>query len=418
MDPDIKKLVEETQGLVANFKAENDKALEAGTKEHAETKGKIDKMLEDITANMEAKQKFEERLAVVESMKNSQIPQGQEDKVAQFKKRRVELFNEFARKNDAQLNFASFLKTSGYEEEFKAMSVDSQPDGGFLVLPEIIAPERTRIFETTNMRSVARVIPISSDVLEFPMRDRSRVGASKVGERDSRETTGTRQLSLKRIQTNEIYSYPEITQKMLDDSMIDVMAWIAEDTLEDFSIFENTSFVSGSGEGEARGFLTYPAWATNGTYENEKIEQVASGAAGGFLSDGIIDVQNSLKEGYQPGAKWMIKRASFKKIAQLKDGQGNYLFNRSLDKNVGNPFDLLNAPVMFGNDMPVAAADSLSLAYGDFNKGYMIVDRIGIRTLRDPYTNKPYIGFYSTKRYGGDVYNWEAIKLQKLAVSL
>ena len=418
MDPDIKKLVEETQGLVANFKAENDKALEAGTKASAETKQKIDKMLEDIATNMETKQKFEERLAVVESMKNSQIPVGQEEKVAQFKQKRIELFNKFARKHDAQLDFASYLKAEGMEEELKAMSVDSQPDGGFLVLPEIIAPEKTRIFETTNMRSVARIVPISSDALEFPMRDRSRAGASKVGEREARAKTGTRQLSLKRIQTYEIESFPEVTQKMLDDSAIDIMAWIAEDTLEDFSIFENTSFVSGSGEGEARGFLTYPAWAENGTYENNKIEQVASGAAGGFLADGIIDLQSSLKEEYQPGAKWMLKRASFKKIAQLKDGQANYLFNRSLDKNIGSPFDILNAPVMFGNDMPVAAADSLSLAYGNFNKGYMIVDRIGIRTLRDPYTNKPYIGFYSTKRYGGDVYNWEAIKIQKLAMSL
>ena len=163
-----------------------------------------------------------------------------------------------------------------------------------------------------------------------------------------------------------------------------------------------------------RGFLTYDAWAAAGVYERDKIEQINMGAAAALAADGLIEVQNSLKEAYQGNATWGMKRATFGKALQLK-GNDSYFFSPVLLRDGQSSIQLLGKPVVFMDDMPAVAANALSVAYGDFRTGYTILDRVGLQVLRDPYTNKGFITYYTTQRVGGDVTNFDAIKIGKVA---
>jgi HK97 family phage major capsid protein len=177
---------------------------------------------------------------------------------------------------------------------------------------------------------------------------------------------------------------------------------------------ENTAFVLGDGSQKARGFLALPAWGAAGVYERFKLEQINSGVSASFTGDGVKALQNAVIEAYQPGSIFGIKRASFVQITTLKDGNGAYLLN-PLSLAQGDDKILLGKPVVFMDDIPAIAADALAMVYGDFSVGYTVVDRIGFRVIRDEVTAKPFVLFYTTKRTGGDVTNYEALKIQKLA---
>jgi len=204
---------------------------------------------------------------------------------------------------------------------------------------------------------------------------------------------------------------------MLDDAGFDIESWLTKKVTEKLSRVENTAFVSGTGVNSPKGVLGYTKWTTNGTYERNKIEQVISGTDGEFTADGLIDTQNALKEDYQGNASWLIKRASFGSIIKLKNGQGEYLINPFLLAQGGDKV-LLGKPVVFANDVAAVATDALCAVYGDFKQGYTIVDRFGFRVIRDEFTSKPYVKFYTTKRVGGACTNYEALKINKLGDSL
>lgn len=292
--------------------------------------------------------------------------------------------------------------------ESKALSVGSDPDGGYLVPAATAEKIVKRIFETSPIRTVASVMEIGSDRVEFLVdKDEAETGGW-VAETGVRAETATPQLAKHTIAVHEQYAEPRASQKLLDDSAIDAEAWLMEKVADKFARTENAAFVAGDGAGKPRGFLTYPAgtgW--------EEIEQLNSGAAAGLTADGLIDLQNALKPAYQANAAWLMKRASVREIRKLKDLDGQYLWQPGLGQ--GEPALLLGHPIVMADDMPGVAANALALAYGDFRSGYQIVDRIGIRVLRDPFTAKPQVKFYTTKRVGGDVVNFEAIKLQKIA---
>ena len=186
------------------------------------------------------------------------------------------------------------------------------------------------------------------------------------------------------------------------DAGFNIEEWLAGKVTRRLTREENLAFVTGDGSQKPKGFLSLPAWAVNGTYERGAIEQISSGAAGAFTGDGVKALQNSLIEEYQASAIFGLKRASFQQIITLKDGNGAYLLDpRSM--KVGDTMTLLGKQVVFMDDMPAVAADSLSMVYGDFGVGYTIVDRIGFRVIRDEITQKGCVLFYTTKRTGGDV---------------
>jgi HK97 family phage major capsid protein len=292
--------------------------------------------------------------------------------------------------------------------ESKALSVGSDPDGGFLVTPAMSQAIVKTVTENSPLRAIASVETISTDSLEI-IQDYNLAAAGWTTETGAVAETNTPQIAKSTITAFELYAQPKATQKLVDDSAIDIEAWVAQKVAEVFSKMENTAFISGNGTSQPKGILTYASGTSWG-----QVEQVNSGLAAGVTADGLIKLYYALKEDYARRATFIMNRAVLQSVRLLKEATTDqYLWQPGLA--AGAPDTLLGVPVVQAVDMPVAAANSLSIAVGDFGRAYQIVDRIGIRTLRDPFTEKPFVKFYTTKRVGGAVVNFEALKLQRLA---
>ncbi len=310
--------------------------------------------------------------------------------------------------------FCSYLRKGTEDDlaflEKKALSVGSDPDGGYLVTQQMSGSIVEKVYETSPMRQLASVESISSDALEVLEETTEAVAGWSASETAAVADTDTPDFVKKVIAVHELFAQPKATQKLLDDASVDVEAWLSEKLVDVFSRKENAAFINGTGTGHPKGILTYPA-GTSAT----QIEQVNSGSAGNVTADSLIQLYYALKEEYAAHATFLMNRATVQQARLLKESTTDqYLWNPGL--SAGAPDTLLGVPVMQAADMPAPTASSLSVALGDFSRAYQIVDRTGLRVLRDPYTEKPFVKFYSTKRVGGDVINTEAIKLLNLAV--
>lgn len=306
------------------------------------------------------------------------------------------------------------------ELQTKAMSVIADQQGGYMVPTEMADRIVTRQFETTPMRKLATVMSISSEAVEM-LRDTNEAEAQWVSELDARADTDQGTIGRIRIPVHELHAQPKATQKLLDDASINVEEWLVSRVADKFSRRENAAFVSGDGVGQPRGFLSYTTEATGDASRSWGVlEHVATGTSGAFPSSGgadlLITLMNKLKSGYLPKASWLMPRAVIDTIRKFKEsGTGAYVWQPSLQ--AGEPSTLLGYPVVLAEDMPTMAAGSLSAAFGNFAEGYTIVDRVGLNVLRDPYTAAPFVKFRCTKRVGGDVVNFEAIKLLRFATA-
>jgi len=302
-------------------------------------------------------------------------------------------------------------------DEIKALSVGSDPDGGYTVTPDMSGRIAALVRETSPMRQVANVITIGTDALEG-IHDLNEATSGWVGETEARTETAAPKIGEYRIPVHEQYAEPHATQKLLDDSLFNIEEWLAQKIAERLARMENESFIHGNGVKKPRGFLTYAA-GTPGASAFDVIEQLPSGASGAFAAedpgDALINLVYALKSAYREKAVFMMKRSTLAEVRKLKDGNDNYLWQPDFQMQQGGT--LLGFNVIEAEDMPAIGTDSLSIAFGDFNAGYQIVDRQGIRILRDSFTAKPYVKFYTTKRVGGDVVNFEAIKLMKFSAS-
>ena len=320
---------------------------------------------------------------------------------------------------------AAFIKACRYgeralsddeEKALKAMSVGSDPDGGYLVPADMAGRMVTKIYDSSPIRQIADVQPTSRDAVEG-MEDTGEADSGWVAETGTRTDTSNPQLGKWRIPVHEQYAQPKATQQLLDDAETDVEAWLVNKVGDKLARRENTAFVTGDGVGKPRGFTTYPTAATAdalrtwGTLEHIVTGTSASLGVGTAAVDKLIDVTTSLKPAYRQGANWVMSRTLVGDVRKLRDGQGMYIWLPNMQATA--PSSLLGHPITEAEDMPAKAADSLSIAFGNFRVGYQIVDRQSIRVLRDPYTDKPYVKFYSTKRVGGGVVHYEAIKLMK-----
>lgn len=308
--------------------------------------------------------------------------------------------------------FTTYLRKgmdAGLEQfESKALSVGSDPDGGYLVTSTMSQAIVKVIAEHSPMRESASVEVISSDALEM-IQDKDEAGAGWTSETTTVSDSTTPQIAKKSIPVHELYAQPKATQKLVDDSAIDIEAWLAEKISEVFYRLENAAFINGTGVGQPRGILTYSAGTDWG-----KIQQINSGSSGAVTTDGLIKLYYALKEEYAQRATFLMNRSVLQSVRLLKNSTTEqYIWQPGLA--AGAPDTLLGVPVKQAADMPTATGNSLSVAVGDFARAYQIVDRTGIRVLRDPFTEKPFVKFYTTKRVGGDVVNFEAIKIQKLA---
>lgn len=292
------------------------------------------------------------------------------------------------------------------------LTTQSDPDGGYLV-PDQMEASIDRVLGTVSaIRSISRVVQVGTDEYAKLV---SLGGAQSgwVGEEAARPETGTPTLSKILVTSGEIYANPMATQRSLDDAAFDAEAWLAEEVSIEFAEKEGAAFWNGNGLNKPKGIRNYTTVA-NGSYAWGKVGFVATGAAAAFASsnpaDAIIDLHYSLKAGYRNGANFLTSDAVLGTVRKFKDGQGNYLW---APPTADAPASILGKPVVTDDNVDALGAGAFPMAFGNFQRGYLITDRVGIRVLRDPYTNKPNVGFYTTKRVGGGIVNFEAIKLLK-----
>jgi len=301
------------------------------------------------------------------------------------------------------------------DEERKAMSVGVDPDGGYFVTPDMSGRVVTRLFDLSPIRQIANVQAISSDRLEG-IEDINEADAGWVGETGTRSDTNTPQVGKYEIPVHEMYAQPKATQKLLDDSSVDIEGWLSGKVTDKFARVEGAAFIVGNGIAKPRGFTTYTTAATADASRTwGELEHVATGVNADFAAtnpaDHLFDLEAAFKPGYLAGASWVTRRSVIVKVRKFKGSDNNYLWQPGLQ--AGKPSTLIGYPVVMAEDMPALAEDSLSMALGDFKLGYQIVDRLGIRILRDPFTDKPYVKFYTIKRTGGAVVHFECIKFIK-----
>ena len=300
--------------------------------------------------------------------------------------------------------------------EGKALSAGTGADGGYLVPPETETAVNRALKAISPIRAIASVRQVSGNVYKKPFATTG-AGTGWVGETVARPQTTTPTLAELAFPTMELYAMPAATQSLLDDTAVNIDQWIAEEVRLAFASQEGQAFVTGDGINKPKGFLAYDTIA-NASWEFGKLGYLSTGVAGGFPasspSDKLIDLAYAVKAGYRANGSFVMNRSTQATVRKRKDADGQYLWQPAALP--GGNSTLLGFPVVESEDMPDVAANSLSVAFGDFQRGYLIVDRIGISVLRDPFSAKPYVLFYTTKRVGGGVQDFEAIKLLKFAV--
>lgn len=303
--------------------------------------------------------------------------------------------------------------------ELKSFSGASGPEGGFAVPQEIDALIGRTLKNISPIRSIATVVQTGSAGYRKLVTNGG-TPSGWVSETAGRPETGTPNFNEIAPPTGELYANPAASQAMLDDAAFDVEAWLADEIAREFAQAEGAAFVGGSGVNQPRGFLNAPV-----TDELDDIrafgslQYIPSGAAGAFAGadgeDALVDLVHALKPAYRQGANFVMNSTTLAQIRKFKTTDGAFLWQASLAS--GQPDTLLGYPVVEAEDMPDVAADSLSIAFGNFRAGYLIAERSATSILRDPFTNKPFVHFYATKRVGGQVMNSEAIKLMQFSLS-
>lgn len=301
--------------------------------------------------------------------------------------------------------------------ELKALSRQSDPDGGYLVPAETESEIGRVLSQASPIRAIADVRQVSASTLKKPIATTGTL-AGWVGETEARPETAAPVLSELEFPTMELYAMPAATQALLDDSAVDIEQWLAAEVQIAFAEQEGSAFVSGDGVRKPRGFLSVDT-VDDSAWSWGRLGTLPTGADGAFAAvnpeDALVDLVYALKAGYRANAHWVMNRSTQAEIRKFKDADGNYLWQPGLA--AGQAATLLNFPITEAEDMPDIASGATAIAFGDFRRGYLVVDRLGVRTLRDPYTRKPYVLFYTTKRVGGGVQNFEAIKLLKFATA-
>lgn len=435
MNEEIKKAIEGIRSAFELFKKDNDKAVSM-----LATKGHVDSLLKEKVERInaaisEGQGKLQAKLDELELKLNRvDLLGGQDGADAKEFKKELESFGrligaeslpapealvEYKKGMNHYLRFGA----NGFNPDMRAtMSVGSEPEGGYWVTPDRSGRIIKFVYETSPMRQVASVMSIGTDALEGLYDLDEGVSGGWVAELQARGETGTPKIGSYRIPVHEQFAQPRTTQKVLDDANVDVGAWLEGKTSDILSRTENTAFLLGDGAGKPRGMLTYPHGIPLGTSPQafKVVERTATGAAGAFAAsdpgDSLIDLIFSLKAIYRTRARFMMARKTVGETRKLKDGQGNYLWQPDFQQTAAGR--LLGFGITEAEDMPQIAANSLSISFGDHKQAYQIVDRQGIRVLRDPFTNKGSVLFYTTKRVGGDITNFDALKLLRFAVAV
>ncbi|MBC7155317.1 MAG: phage major capsid protein [Rhodobacteraceae bacterium] len=319
--------------------------------------------------------------------------------------------------------FGAYLRTGdddglrGLVLEGKALNSAVAAEGGYLVDPQTADTIRSVLNSTASIRSIANVVHVEATSFDVLV-DHTDVGtgwASETGPVAESDTPAIERIS---IPLHELSAMPKASQRLLDDSAFDIEGWLAGRIADKFSRAEAAAFIAGNGVDKPRGFLDH-AKVTQGAWTWGSLGYVATGNAGDFAtvnaSDAIVDLVYALGATYRANAAFVMNSKTAGAVRKMKDADGRFLWSDGLA--AAQPARLMGYPVMIAEDMPDIAASSFAIAFGDFRAGYTIADRPDLRVLRDPFSAKPHVLFYATRRVGGDVSDFAAIKLLKFAVS-
>ncbi|HHJ4379962.1 TPA: phage major capsid protein [Citrobacter freundii] len=392
---DVEQVAQELQAKFDAFKEKNDKRLEAVEQEKGKLAGEVETLNGKLSELDELKSALEEELKQVKRPAG-----GPQSKAASEHK-------------TAFIGFMRKGKDDGLRElERKALQVGVDEDGGYAVPEELDRTILNILKDEVVMRQEATTITVGGANYK-KLVNLGGTASGWVGETDARPETDASKLGQIEPFMGEIYGNPQATQTMLDDAFFNVEDWINSELAIEFAEQEEIAFTSGNGTKKPKGFLAYAS-----TLDPDKtrafctLQHILSGAAAGVTADAIIKLVYTLRKVYRNGAKFMMNNNSLFAIRILKDSEGNYLWRPGLE--LGQPSSLAGYGVAENEQMPDIAADAKAIAFGNFKRGYTIVDRIGTRILRDPYTKKPFVGFYTTKRTGGMLVDSQAIKLLQI----
>lgn len=314
--------------------------------------------------------------------------------------------------------FDGYLKTGqSFGLELKAGLSTAANSAGYVVPEQTERAIERRLMAGSPMREIASVRTVGAGVFRKPV-STAGLAAGWVAETAARPETDPATLALLEFPSADLYASPAATQSLLDDALIDLDEWLASEVEDAFAAQETSAFVTGDGVNKPKGFLSYDIVA-EADHAWGEIGYVASGAAGAFAptspTDRLIDLVYAPKARYRPNGRFVMNRKTVSAVRKFKDSDGGYIWQPA--QRPGETASLLGYPVTEIETMPDVAANSAAIAFGDFQRGYLIVDRAGVRVLRDPYSAKPYVLFYTTKRVGGGVQNFDAIKVMKFAAS-
>jgi len=402
MTLETKEALENLTRSFETFKSANDERLA-----EIESKGQADVITEEkldrLNREMNRIQGIAEGMHVAAGRPNLSVKQDQ-DMVKMAQKRHF--FEGFIRKGHTQ------------NLDQKALSTTVNTDGGYAVPVELDQQIDERLRDLSPIRAEANVVAIGSSKYK-KLVNVGGITSGWISETGARLETATPTLQEITPPLGEIYANPAATQTMLDDANFSVDKWLSEELAEEFSYQENGAFVNGSGINQPKGFLQYTvSTAGDDSRTFGDIQALKTGVAGDWTasnpSDILVDMIHEMKSGYRADAKFYMNTSLLAEIRKFKDADGNYLWRPGMDNAV--PSTLLGYPVIEVAEMPVRGAASLSVCFANMKRAYTITDRTGTQILRDPYSNKPYVHFYTTKRVGGAVTNDQAIKLLQFSV--
>lgn len=404
MSVELKETIQALGKAFDAFKAENDARLK-----EIEKKGAADPLLTEkvdkINADIAQISALKKQLETLETaVAQGQFPGGGKNELDRVKAQHKDAFATFFRKG-AEGGLRDLEVQAG-------LSTLSDPDGGFLV-PEDYEQAIDRVaLSVSAMRRLATVRTIGTDTYK-KLVNQGGASAGWVGEKGARAETNTPTLVEIAINAKEVYAMPAATQTLLDDARVDIAGWLADEVSIEFSEQESDAFINGNGVEKPKGIAAYTMVA-NASYTWGKVGYITSGNASLVNDlDKLIDLQHALKPVYRNGAAWLMNDSTLATIRKMKDGDGHYIWVPGLKD--GAPDTLLGKPVEIDDNVDDIGASKYPIFFANFKRAYLIIDRQGVRVLRDPYTSKPYVLFYTTKRVGGGIVMYEAIKALKVS---
>ena len=392
---DVQDVAEALGKKFDEFKSTNDKRVDALEAEKGKLAGQVESLNGKLSELDELKSSLEKELAGIKRPGAVAGKEVSEHKAA---------FLQFVRKG----------KDDGLAElQQKALQTTVEADGGYAVPEELDRTILELLRNESPMRQVCGQITVSTPDYK-KLVNLGGAGSGWVGETAARPATGTPTLAQIAAVMGEIYANPQATQTSLDDMFFNAEAWLQSEVAAEFAEQEGNAFLLGNGTNKPNGLLAYTmALTADDVRAFGQLQNVKSGTAGDFDADDLIKLVYTLRKGYRANSTWMLANMTLFKVRTMKDTQGNYLWRPGIE--AGQPSSLLGYGVTENEDMPAVAADAHAVLFGDFKRAYTIVDRIGTRVLRDPYTNKPNVGFYTTKRVGGMLTDSNAVKVLTLS---